>query len=169
MKDRIKTVCFFMAILTVLNMSGCNKKAKCSETANHSHLYECSIDDVIVKRYFTSEYEKKREGDLIFDRTKYYSLSTKRLNLIIDNDLANINDNFEYLMYLEENGYKNSENKWIFYCIDINDNILFDEFDDIESAVSSGYCYFKCSGNIDDIFSLEKGKVLTRTASKYLF
>lgn len=56
MKDRIKATCFLMAMLTVLNMSGCAKKVKCSETANHSHLYECSIDDVTVKRYFTSEY-----------------------------------------------------------------------------------------------------------------
>ena len=119
MKDRIKATCFLMAMLTVLNMSGCAKKVKCSETANHSHLYECSIDDVTVKRYFTSEYEEKKEGDLVFDRTKYYSFSTKRLNLIIDNDLANMNDNFEYLAYLEENGYKNSKNKWICYCIDI--------------------------------------------------
>ena len=163
MKDRIKATCFLMAMLTVLNMSGCAKKVKCSETANHSHLYDCSIDDVTVKRYFTSEYEEKKEGDLVFDRTKYYSLSTKRLNLIIDNDLANMNDNFEYLAYLEENGYKNSKNKWICYCIDIEDNILCDEFDDIETAVSSGYCYFKCTGNIDDIISLEKGKTLTKS------
>ena len=45
-----------LALITVINMSGCAKKVKCDETTKHSHLYECTIDDdVTIKKYFNSE------------------------------------------------------------------------------------------------------------------
>ncbi|UKI58841.1 MAG: hypothetical protein L6V81_05695 [Clostridium sp.] len=42
-----------LALITAFNISGCAKKVKCDETARHSHLYECTIDDdVTVEKVF---------------------------------------------------------------------------------------------------------------------
>ena len=107
MKKIDRVMSSIMAFITVVNMSGCAKKIKCDESIKHYHLYECSVDDdVSIKKYFSGERESNSERDLEFDVTDYYSFKTSKLKTIIDNDLAYISDNYEYLTYLVDNGYK---------------------------------------------------------------
>lgn len=152
-----------LAFLTVINMSGCAKKVKCDEPTKHSHLYECTIeDDVTVEKYFNSEKVNEEVGDYEFDRTKYYSLNDTKQKSVVLNDLAYIPDNYDYLDYLIENGYKDVNDKWIFYAILYDGSAVSCAFDTVEDAASTDYKYFKFDGDINSIVYHQKGKALTR-------
>lgn len=152
-----------LALFTAFNVSGGAKKVKCDETARHSHLYECTIDDdITVEKYFNSEKVNEEVGDYEFDRTKYYSLNDTKQKSVVLNDLAYIPDNYDYLDYLIENGYKDVNDKWIFYAILYDGSAVSCAFDTVEDAESTDYKYFKFDGDINSIVYHQKGKALTR-------
>lgn len=164
MKKIDRVMSSIMALITAINMSGCAKKINCDVSAKHYHLYECSVDDdVSIKKYFSGERESNSERDLEFDVTDYYSFKTSKLKTIIDNDLAYISDNYEYLSYLVDNGYKDENDGWIFYIVTNDNNVFSACFDSIQVAINTGYYFFKCNGNMDDLIYHEKGKSLVRS------
>lgn len=153
-----------LALITAFNVNGSAKKVKCDETTKHSHLYECTIDeDVKLQKYFTSEKVSIEEGDYQFDRTKYYSFNDTEQKSVVENDLVNVNDNYDYINYLIDNGYKDTNDLWIFYGVLYDGSVVSSAFETVDDAVLSGFHYFKFTGNIDDIVYHVKGKSLTKS------
>lgn len=164
MKNKTRIMSSILALITVMNMSGCSKKVKCDETTRHSHLYECTIDDdVTIKKYFNSEKVNIKEGDYEFDRTKYYSLNDTQQKAVVENDLVSINKNYDYFDYLIDNGYKDTNDLWKFYAILYDGSIICSSFETVDDAILNGFCYFKFTGNLDDIIYHTQGKSLTKT------
>ena len=164
MKNKSRIMSSILAFLTVINMSGCAKKVKCDEPTKHSHLYECAIDDdVKVEKYFNSEKVSEQVGVYEFDRTKYYSLNDTNQKSVVLNNFASISDNYDYLNYLVENGYKDVNDKWIFYAILYDGSAVCSAFDTVEDAELGGFKYFKFDGDISSIIYHEKGKTLTKS------
>lgn len=164
MKNKTRIMSSILALITVINMGGCAKKIKCDETAKHSHLYECTIDDdVTIKKYFNSEKVNIKEGEYQFDITKYYSLNDTKQKSVVLNDLAFIPDNYDYLDYLIGNGYKDTNDLWIFYAILYDGSAICSPFETVDDAILNGFCYFKFTGNLDDIIYHTQGKSLIKS------
>ena len=120
-------------------------------------------DDVTIKKYFNSEKVNIKEGDYEFDRTKYYSLNDTQQKAVVENDLVSINKNYDYFDYLIDNGYKDTNDLWKFYTILYDGSIICSSFETVDDAILNGFCYFKFTGNLDDIIYHTQGKSLTKT------
>lgn len=143
MNNKVKVSSFIMALITVLNMSGCAKKVRCDEEIRHSHLYECELDEFTLKKYFNSENISINDKEYTFKRTNYYSINDTKQKNVVSNDLVSIFDNYDYFLYLVNNGYKSEDDKWIFYMVDKNGIVDKSYFDTVNDGLMSGYKYFK--------------------------
>ena len=114
-------------------------------------------------KYFNSEKVNIKEGDYEFDRTKYYSLNDTQQKAVVENDLVSINKNYDYFDYLIDNGYKDTNDLWKFYAILYDGSIICSPFETVDDAILNGFCYFKFTGNLDDIIYHTQGKSLTKT------
>ena len=117
----------------------------------------------LLKKYFNSEKVNIKEGDYEFDRTKYYSLNDTQQKAVVENDLVSINKNYDYFDYLIDNGYKDTNDLWKFYAILYDGSIICSPFETVDDAILNGFCYFKFTGNLDDIIYHTQGKSLTKT------